>query len=144
MPILWGLIVVILAEIALFVWIGGLIGVGAVLALVLLSALVGVMAVRGQLPRIAALAQAGGDPAVLLAGGMMTVLGAALLILPGCATDVLGLALVMPPVQRAAGALLARRLNIRRSTIIEGEYHIHEPRPQDTGPAPRTLPPRGH
>lgn len=144
MPLLWGLIALILGEIALFVWVGGQIGVWAVLALVVLSALVGMAAVRGQPARLSALARAGGDPAALLAGGMMTVLGAALLILPGFATDLLGLALVLPPVQRAAGVLLARRLKLRHSTIIEGEYEVHPPPPRDPRPAPSSLPSRGH
>jgi UPF0716 protein FxsA len=144
MPLLLMLIAVPLAEIALFVWIGGRIGVAAVLALVVLSALLGIAILRGRLARLPDLVRTGAEPVTLLAAGAMTGLGAALLILPGFLTDALGLALLLPPVQRAVAARLGRRSAAAgatwRTTVIEGDYVVHEARAPEAG----RLPPRGH
>jgi UPF0716 protein FxsA len=144
MPLLLMLIAVPLAEIALFVWIGGRIGVAAVLALVVLSALLGIAILRGRLARLPDLVRTGAEPVTLLAAGAMTGLGAALLILPGFLTDALGLALLLPPVQRAVAARLGRRCAAAgatwRTTVIEGDYVVHEARAPEAG----RLPPRGH
>jgi UPF0716 protein FxsA len=143
MPLLWAIGALILVEIALFVWIGGLIGVWAVLALVVLGALGGVLALRGRLGSLPALARAGADPGRLLVGGALTAVGAGLLILPGFLTDLAGLALLLPPVQRALIAALGRGLDRAqaegRVTVIEGSYEVRDP----DAPADR-LPPRGH
>jgi UPF0716 protein FxsA len=144
MPLLLMLIAVPLVEIALFVWIGGRIGVAAVLALVVLSALLGIAILRGRLARLPDLVRTGAEPVTLLAAGAMTGLGAALLILPGFLTDALGLALLLPPVQRAVAARLGRRSAAAgatwRTTVIEGDYVVHEARAPEAG----RLPPRGH
>lgn len=152
MPLLLALIALPLIEIALFVWVGGRIGVWPVLALVILGALVGIGVLRGRMARLPELARAGTDPGALLAGGAMTALGAFLLILPGFLTDALGLALLLPPVQRAIarrlGRGMARGKAAWQTTIIEGEYEVREP-PADPDlrhlpPQPRPERPRGH
>jgi UPF0716 protein FxsA len=82
----------------------------------------------------------------------MTALAAVLLILPGFLTDALGLALLLPPVQRAIAARLGRGMArgqaAWQTTIIEGDCEVREP-PAD--PAHTRLPhrpgqdnPRGH
>lgn len=144
MPFLLVLIVLVLAEIALFVWVGGVIGVWGVLALVLLSALVGIAALRGRMARLPGLARAGADPAALLTGGAMTALGAGLLILPGFLGDLAGLALLLPPVQAAVQRAVAARLGrgvAWKATVIEGEFVVHDPAP-DAPTDPIRLPPQ--
>jgi UPF0716 protein FxsA len=42
--------------------------------------------------------------------GMLVLLGGVLLLLPGILSDVIGLALFIPPLRRAVGELLRRRL----------------------------------
>lgn len=144
MPVVWLLIALPLIEIALFVLIGGRIGVWGVLGLVILGALVGVAILRGRLARLPVLLRAGVDPAGLLAHGAMTALGAGLLILPGFLTDALGVALLLPPVQRWLAAGLGRKVRADgwQTTIIEGDYVVTDPGPQ--APPPGLRPPRAH
>lgn len=152
MPLLLALIALPLVEIALFVVIGGRIGVLPVIALVLLGALAGVAVLRGRLARLPELARAGADPGALLAGGAMTALGAVFLILPGFLTDALGLALLLPPVQGAIARQLergmARGQTAWETTIIEGEFQRRDPAPDPDRPRlpPEPDPdrPRGH
>lgn len=126
-----------LAEIALFVVIGGQIGLWATLAWVLLSGVLGVLVLR-----VAALRQAVAlrdglrglrDPARLAAGGLMSVLAGVLLILPGFLTDALGLVLLLPPVQALVARALAARVQVMRprtdeTVIIDAEYTEVPPR----------------
>lgn len=145
MPVLLFLIALPLIEIALFVAVGARIGVWGVLGLVVLSAFLGIVILRGRMARIPVLLRAGAEPASLLAGGAMTAMGALLLIIPGFLTDIAGLVLLLPPVQRALAARLGRgtRTDGWQTTIIEGDYVVREPgEPADP---PRVLhPPRGH
>ena len=131
-----------LIEIALFIVVGGWIGVWGTLALIVLGALAGVLILQGQRDRLAQV-MAGGlrrvEPEVFLARGALTMVGALLLILPGFLTDALGLVLLLPPVQAA----VARRLRGRvqsRSVIIEGEYVVDDP----DHPQPRISGDRDH
>ena len=144
MPILLILVLLPLVEIALFVAIGGRIGVWAVLALVVLGALAGVAILRGRLARLQALSHASEDPARLLAGGALTALGAALLIAPGFLTDALGLVLLLPPVQRLVADRLMPRTRVwqSRTTVIEGDYVVEDPDgpPDDDTPRNRDNP----
>jgi len=147
MPILLFLVLIPLVEIALFVAVGGWIGVWPVLALVVLAALAGVAILRGRLAQLQALTRIPEDPARLLAGGAMTAVGAALLIIPGFLTDALGLVLLLPPVQRmVADRLMPRTATWQaRTTVIEGEYVVHNPEPPGPDADPRTLDaPRRH
>lgn len=145
MPLLLILILVPLIEIALFVIVGGRIGVWPVLALVALGALVGVLLLRGRLARLPRLIEAGRDPAQLLAAGMLTALGALLLILPGFLTDAIGLVLMLPPLQALVGRWLSRNVARAerpqgphpgaraRGDVIEGEF-TEMPSDGETGP----------
>lgn len=146
MPVLLFLILVPLIEIALFVAVGGWIGVWGVLSLVVLGALVGVGLLRGRLARVPVLLRAGGDPARLLAQGALTAIGAVLLIAPGFLTDILGLALLLPPMQRAIARRVARAAPqaqwgvYRQDTVIDGEYEVRDPE-AEAQDAPRLRPP---
>lgn len=136
------LVVWTLVEIALFVAVGGAVGILGTVGLVLLAGLAGVLILRGRLARLPVLLRAGADPAALLAGGAMTALGAGLLILPGFLSDAVGLVLLLPPVQRGVAARLARRGGRATAawhpTIIEGDYTVHDPAspPRDRLPGP--------
>jgi UPF0716 protein FxsA len=154
MPVLLILILLPLIEIALFVAVGGWIGVWGVLALVVLGALLGVALLRGRLARVPVLLRAGGDPARLLAEGAMTAVGAVLLIAPGFLTDVVGLALLLPPVQRAVARRFAGSTRTTRwqGTVIDGDYVVRDPQDrdsdrngeQDNDDPPRLRPPPRH
>lgn len=138
MPFFLLLLLFPLIEIAVFIIVGGWIGVWATLALIVLGVLAGLLILRGQHDRMAQV-MAGGlrraDPAVLLARGALTLLGGVLLIAPGFVSDALGLLLLLPPVQRLLTARLRGRVQTR-SVIIEGDYTVDDPETPD-----RRLPP---
>ncbi len=134
---MWLFVVVLgwpLLEIALFVVIGGQIGLWATLAWVLLSAVLGVLVLRLTMARQALALGDVRDPARLATGGAMGVLGGLLLILPGFFTDALGLLLLLPPVQALVAQRIAARVRVVRprpaahSDIIDGDYTEVAPR----------------
>jgi len=133
-----------LIEIALFIQIGGLIGLWPTLAIVVLTAVAGTMLVRGQ--GAMAMGNLRGsfsrleDPTEPLAHGAMILVSGALLLTPGFFTDAIGFALLMPPVRSAVFAWLRRRVTVQqfemggqmhrprpRNDTIETEYHEVEP-----------------
>ncbi len=116
------LIGVPLIEIALFVTVGGAIGLWPTLACVLLSAIAGAALFRTQglqaLRRLQAAMERGEDPTGPLAHGALLLLSGALLLTPGFFTDAVGLALLFPAARAAliawAGPRIAARAVVRR------------------------------
>lgn len=120
-----------LAEIALFVLIGGAVGVWPVLIWVVLSVVLGVLVMRMTAARQALALRDGleglRDPARLAAAGILSMVAGLLLILPGFLTDALGLILLLPPVQGAVARYAERHVTVVRtggtdSSVIDGEY----------------------
>ena len=117
-----------LLEIALYVVIGGKIGLWATLAWVLLTAVLGVAVMRWQMARQAVALRDMRNPAQLAAAGAMGLVGGLLLILPGFFTDALGMLMLLPPVQALVAAAIARRVHILRPRqqaddgVIDAEY----------------------
>lgn len=146
MPVILILAALPLIEIALFVAIGAQIGVLGVLAQIVLSAFAGVSILRGQQARAVDLMRGGMRVSAgrMLAQGAFRLVAGLLLIVPGFLTDVLGLLLLIPLVQRALVAALALRVVTAqtwpREDVVEGEFTVADP--PDTPPRP-TLP-RGH
>ncbi len=136
-----------LSEIALYVTLGGWLGLWLSLAIVIGTAALGVLILRMQGPAAMAETRAalrrGGDPMRPLAAGMTGVLAGVLLILPGFLTDMAGLVLLLPPVQAGLARLISRRIAVRRGTyqrradqgidVIEGEWTETEQRPRPPG-----------
>lgn len=121
MRVILGLLAWSLLEIALFVVIGGAIGVWATWGVVLGSGILGVAVLRragvsgrGLQPR---------DIAGPLAHGLLRGLGGVLLILPGFFTDLLGLALLVPALRERLITRLKRHFRMERfeADIIDGE-----------------------
>ena len=107
-----------LIEIALFIQVGGLIGLWPTLGIVVLTAALGTWLVRtqgrlalGQLQRAFAELD---DPTEPLAHAAMILVAGALLLTPGFFTDALGFALLMPPVRVAVFRYLRRRVTVAR------------------------------
>lgn len=142
-----------LVEIALFIQVGHLIGVAGTIALVILSAALGVAVMRRQ--GLAALADVQRsvrqmrDPATPLAQGMLILLGGALLVLPGFLTDAVGLTLLIPAVRRTLIARLNRGVAARSARfgvspawarapepVLEGEYVVVEDASRNPGRRP--------
>jgi UPF0716 protein FxsA len=105
MWLLLAFIAVPLIEIALFIQVGGAIGMWPTLAIVLVTAFLGSWLVRSQGAReIANLRSSFSelrDPSEPLAHGAMILFSGALLLTPGFFTDAVGFALLLPPVRAA-------------------------------------------
>ncbi|HYD29572.1 MAG TPA: FxsA family protein [Azospirillaceae bacterium] len=103
-------ILIPMLEIAVFIQVGGLIGVMPTVALVLLTAVMGMTLLRRQgmatLGRARASLERNELPVQEVFDGFCLVMAGALLLTPGFVTDTLGLALFIPAVRRA----LRRRL----------------------------------
>ena len=128
-------------EIALFIQVGGLIGLGWTLLIVIATALAGTYLVRSQgalaLGQVRQSLETLRDPTEPLAHGAMILVAGVLLLTPGFFTDTLGFALLLPPMRRRVFRYLARHFEVRMQTrqarpqpgprpargdVIEGEY----------------------
>jgi UPF0716 protein FxsA len=132
MPILLLLFIAVpIAEIALFIEVGGLIGLWPTLATVVVTALVGTTLVRQQglaaLTRARASLERDRFPVEEVLTGVCLLVAGALLLTPGFLTDAIGLALLIPPLRLAIGGAVVRYLE--RS----GRFTVHT---AATGPGP--------
>lgn len=106
-----------LIEIALFIQVGGAIGLWATLGIVVLTAILGTFLVRTQ----GALAMENlrrsfgtlSDPSEPLAHGAMILFSGALLLTPGFFTDAVGFALLIPAVRSAVFTYLKSRVKVQ-------------------------------
>lgn len=149
------LLVLPIVEIAVFIMVGGAIGVLPTILMVILTTVMGAALLRIQgfatLRRLRAELEAGRVPAATLGHGVLILVAGLLLITPGLVTDMLGLLLFIPPVRSAVWHLIARRIVIvaaaqRRGgggggtiDLDEEEWREAEPRRHER---PGTLPPR--
>ncbi|MEQ8366560.1 MAG: FxsA family protein [Roseicyclus sp.] len=136
-----------LIEIALFIQVGGLIGLWPTLLIVVATAVAGTALVRSQGAQ--ALAQLRGsfeslrDPTEPLAHGAMILFSGALLLTPGFFTDAVGFALLIPGVRNWVLRELKKRIEVHsvvngqrewraspQDDVIEGSYTTEE----DDGP----------
>ena len=105
-----------LLEIAGFVVVGQQIGVLATIGLVLATSFAGILLLRSQgfgvMAKVQAEMAAGRDPSGQLAHGVMILVAAFLLLLPGFLTDIVGLLLFIPPVRDLAWRLLKDRIMV--------------------------------
>ncbi|SEV91321.1 UPF0716 protein FxsA [Aliiroseovarius sediminilitoris] len=114
-------IAVPLIEIALFIQVGGAIGLWPTLAIVILTAVVGTQLMRAQgALALSQLRESFGqlnDPTEPLAHGAMILFSGALLLTPGFFTDVVGFALLIPAVRRAVYNWARSRIQVRTFTM---------------------------
>jgi UPF0716 protein FxsA len=142
MPVFLLLLLWPLIEIALFVTVGGAIGLWLTLLVVLGTGVLGVALLRRQGLRTADRLRAEmgrmRDPVGTAGHGALLALAAILLILPGFLTDFLGLLLLIAPLRTALIAQMVRRMGVasmrsdqpaRRSDgiVIDGEFVEIEP-----------------
>ncbi len=135
MWLLVAFIAVPMIEIALFIQVGGIIGIWWTLLIVLATAIAGSYLVRNQgLRELANLQRAFNDlddPTEPLANGAMILFAGALLLTPGFFTDIVGLSLLVPRVRRAAFLWARSRVKVARFTMGEGEQPHQPKQPQD-------------
>ena len=134
MPILVAFVLLPLIEIALFVVVGGWIGVWVTLALVVATTLGGALVLRGLGRRAVDDLRRGAGRGVAPGDMAIKALAAMLLILPGFLTDAIGLLLLVPPLRRVLVARMAARMTVVRPTpdrpadvVIDGEYRRIDP-----------------
>jgi UPF0716 protein FxsA len=114
-------------EIALFIQVGGLIGLWPTLMIVVLTAVLGTWLVRTQgmmaLGQLRSSFEQLQDPAEPLAHGAMILFAGALLLTPGFFTDAFGFALLMPPVRMAAYRFLRSKMTVASFQMGPGTMH---------------------
>jgi UPF0716 protein FxsA len=113
--IVLGVLVLPIAELAVFVVVAMQIGIAASLALTFAASCAGLVllkiAGRTSLTRVrVAMADGRVGEAEIRGGGFFTGLAGILLVVPGFLTDVVALLLLLPPVQRGLSAALGRAL----------------------------------
>ena len=125
MPLLLLFIAIPLIEIALFIEVGGAIGLGWTLAIVLGTAVLGSWLVRQQgaqaLQQLQRSFHALSDPTEPLAHGAMILFAGALLLTPGFFTDALGFLLLIPPVRRWVYEKLRQRVTVQSFSMGSAE-----------------------
>ncbi len=138
-----------LIEIALFIQIGGLIGLWPTLAVVVATAALGTWLVRSQgaaeLSRLRGALDRLDDPTEPLAHGAMILFSGALLLTPGFFTDAVGFALLVPGVRQRVFAMIRARIVVQsaggpsprppRDDVIDGEYQDLTPPPGSDRPS---------
>ncbi len=133
-----------LIEIALFIQVGGAIGLWPTLGVVVLTAILGTWLVRTQgmlaIGQLRSSFSRLDDPTEPLAHGAMILIAGALLLTPGFFTDGIGFALLMPPVRLALIKWMRSRVQVqsfdmggsrpdrdRNADVIDGDYQEVKP-----------------
>ncbi len=146
------LIITPIVEIAVFVEVGGLIGLWPTLATVVLTAFIGTALLRQQ--GLATLSRAQQEmaaqrvPVRELFHGICLLLAGALLLTPGFVTDAVGFALFVPPVRETIGQWLwayasahgGFQFNVSggappapEDDIVDADYHEVDPDDDEPG-----------
>ena len=120
--LLLAFVVTPLIEIALFIQVGGWIGLWPTLALIVLTAVAGTWILRlqglGLLRRARDQLERGVPPVAEVFSGVCLIVAGALLLTPGFLTDAIGGLLLVPPVR----ALLYRSVRDRLEVQVERRY----------------------
>lgn len=145
-----GLLAVIAAEIVGFILVAHWLGVGSTLILLLVTSLLGGWLLRREGSRAwRKLREAGlsGRPVGAdVSRGLPGLLSGLLLAIPGFITDVVGLALLVPPVRRLAGIgvqrLAERQLSSAAAADLFGprRVRVRPGRPYQASPQPSPAP----
>lgn len=129
-----------LIEIALFIQVGGIIGLGWTLAIVVLTALIGTWLVRSQgqaaMGNLRNSFSKLDDPTEPLAHGAMILFAGALLLTPGFFTDAVGFALLTPPVRAAVLAWARRRVTVSSFQMGGSQTGFEQPDPHNPSRRP--------
>lgn len=156
---MWLLLILIatpIIEIALFIELGGWLGLWPTIGLVIVTAVLGAALLRAQgtaaMARLQQSMAEGGDPRGPMAHGVMILVAGLLMLTPGFFTDAVGFALLIPPVRVAiiawAGPKLAARVvtfgpqgpqgrqGPARDETIDGDYVALDETPDDGPPRP--------
>ncbi|WP_298259403.1 FxsA family protein [uncultured Litoreibacter sp.] len=124
-----------IVEIALFIQVGGWLGLWSTLGIVVLTAILGTFLVRAQgllaMSQIRSNLQEFQDPTESLAHGAMILASGLLLLTPGFFTDAVGFALLIPPVRLALFRWLRSKVKVQ--SFVQTSYHREERPKADDG-----------
>jgi UPF0716 protein FxsA len=123
MPILAALVLLVVVEIVAAVAVASWIGVGWTLLALLGLSLIGAVLLRREGARawraFSGAVAAGRPPGREALDGVLVLVGALLIVLPGFVSDVLGLLCILPPTRRLIGrVVLGWALTRGRATIV--------------------------
>ena len=118
LPVLLLLFIVVpIAELAILIQVGQLIGIWWTIALLVADAVLGSLLARAQgraaWRRFNEALQSRRPPARETVDGGLVLFGAALLLTPGFISDLLGIALLLPPTRAVVRTILVRRFAAR-------------------------------
>lgn len=132
------LVAVPIIEIALFIELGGWVGLWPTIALVIITAILGGVLLRMQgfaaMQRLQASVAEGGDPRGPLAHGVMILVAGLLMLTPGFFTDAVGFSLLIPPVRSALIAWIGPKLAARAVYMGPDGRPQGRPRPDQQRP----------
>ncbi len=137
-------VAVVLLEIFGFAWVGDAVGALTTVALVVVTAVLGLWIFRLQgvahWQRMQHMLRQGELPAKELLEGWLLMLAAVLLLVPGFFSDALGFGLLVPPLRSAVArwllargslwASVAQRSSGHQGETIEGEFRQREDPPE--------------
>lgn len=117
-------VLVSLAEMAAFLWVGSQIGFAWALGIALATAVIGAFLVKREglstLGRIKARMNAGQVPGRELSDGAAILVAGAFLMSPGFITDTIGFLLLVPSVRSRVHRVLSRRVTARFNVFVPG------------------------
>jgi UPF0716 protein FxsA len=116
-----------LTEVALFIVVGGHIGIVATIAITVLTALAGAVLVRQQglatLERVRRELDEDRIPVGSLGEGLAILVAGAFLLTPGFFTDALGFILLVPPLRRRIVTVIGQWIGAR--VVVSGRHNTH-------------------
>ncbi|MEM7288937.1 MAG: FxsA family protein [Pseudomonadota bacterium] len=123
-------------EIAVFILIGGQIGVLTTLALILVTAVMGTILLRVQglqtLNSIQKKTDAGEVPGEDMINGVMILIAGVLLLTPGFVTDSIGFLLFFPPFRKFLWSTIASKVVVRTNAGFSNmDQHNSRRQPED-------------
>ena len=147
-------IVVPIAELAVIIQVGQLIGVWWTIALLVVDSILGSLLMRSQgraaWRRFVTAVEGARVPAREVADGVLVIFGGALLLTPGFLTDILGLLFLLPPTRALIRRVFLREAMRRITVSMAGVGGMPRPAPGgadvvdgtavDVDPVPRRQP----
>ncbi|MFJ6197988.1 FxsA family protein [Micromonospora sp. NPDC092111] len=141
-----GLLLAVVLELAVFVGVGRAVGFGSAVLLVFAASLLGLVLLRREGMRawrgFRSSVESRQPPGRQVTDGLVGLVGALLLAIPGLVSGVVGLLLLVPPVRRLVRAGVQRAAERRVSSMVAGDLfgprtvRVRRGEPTPAGPPP--------
>ncbi|KAB7614573.1 FxsA [Amylibacter sp. SFDW26] len=136
MPLLLIFILIPIIEIALFIQVGGFLGLWPTLAIVILTAFIGTTMLRTQgmstMARLQSTMQTGENPVDPMVHGALILVSGVLLLTPGFFTDGIGFALLIPQIRSALIKWGATKMFSGGNFVVMNQGHPQQHKPADS------------